>query len=311
MVTFIGPTMLSGIGQMLHKYLDVFPGSKYHELVPGVPVPPGDTACMFALPIEAWLTQIPQIKRSFKNTYCMTICETETVHPCYGDLFKHFTKIIVASEFCKKVFSRQFPDTEFIVFRAYVPPVPKCPGVFRTRYVFYHIGNIIDQRKNINGIIDAFLRLNRPKESLLVLKATCVQPVKISVPGVLVINGLLDNEDLEKIHRDCDCYVSFSSSEGIGMGAVEAAMHDKPVIITDYGGAPEYIKTPYLVPCGLQAIQADDFLFQKGQLWGRPSPEKLLEYMGHAFENRVLTCDHSFTRDLVSKEEIYKTCPFI
>ena len=47
---------------------------------------------------------------------------------------------------------------------------------------------------------------------------------------------------MDKIHKSSDCYVSFSSSEGVGMGAVEAALRGKPVIITDYGGAPEYVK---------------------------------------------------------------------
>ena len=97
--------------------------------------------------------------------------------------------------------------------------------------------------------------MNKPNETFLVLKATCVRPVEIRLPNVLVLNGLLPESDLECIHQSCDCYVSFSSSEGIGMGAVEAALHNKPVIITDYGGAPEYIKTPYTVPCGLQAIK--------------------------------------------------------
>ena len=39
----------------------------------------------------------------------MTVCETETVHEDYGKLFDLFDRIAVASEFCKKVFSRQFP----------------------------------------------------------------------------------------------------------------------------------------------------------------------------------------------------------
>ena len=40
----------------------------------------------------------------------------------------------------------------------------------------------------------------------------------------------------KKYTSKSDCYVSFSSSEGVGMGAVEAAIRNKPVIITDYGG---------------------------------------------------------------------------
>ena len=314
MVTFIGPILLSGIGQMLHKYVSIFPGSTYVELDPNN-IPSGDVAVIFALPAGYWLTCIPLIKKKFKKVHCMTICETETVHEDYGKLFEEFETIIVASEFCKKVFSRQFPDTSFIVLRAYVPPVQtimtdvKSFGIPKDRYIFYHIGNIIDQRKNIKGILEAFIRLNKP-DAFLVLKATCIQPVQINLPNVLVLNGLLPESDLNDIHKSCHCYVSFSNSEGIGMGAVEAALHSKPVIITDYGGAVEYIKTPYVIPCGLQEIPRDDFLFKKGMLWGKPDPSKLLEYMTTAYEDKVYYMDHTYTKNIVSKLEIYKTCTF-
>jgi hypothetical protein len=95
------------------------------------------------------------------------------------------------------------------------------------------------------------------------------------------------------------------------MGAVEAALHSKPVIITDYGGAVEYIKTPYVVPCGLQEIPRDVFLFKKGLLWGQPSSDKLLEFMGHAFDNKVYYMEHTHTNELVGAPEIQRTCPFI
>jgi glycosyltransferase involved in cell wall biosynthesis len=316
MVTFIGPTLLSGIGQMLHKYLYVFPDSKYVELIPGQ-VPSGDVAVIFALPAGPWLELIPEIKRKFKKVHCMSICETETVHEDYGKLFEHFSEIIVASDFCKKVFSRQFPGTNFLVWRAHVPRPPKsCKSqkvldLPKNRYVFYHMGNIVDPRKNLRGILEAFLRLNRPDETFLVLKATCIQPIEIKLPNVLVINGLIPEAEMECIHEACHCYVSFSNSEGIGMGAVEAALHSKPVIITDYGGAVEYIKTPYVVPCGLQEIPRDDFLFKKGMLWGQPSSDKLLEFMGHAFDNKVYYMEHTHTNELVGAPEIQRTCPFI
>ena len=93
-----------------------------------------------------------------------------------------------------------------------------------------------------------------------------------------------------------DCYVSFSSSEGVGMGAVEAAIRDKPVIITNYGGAPEYVKTPYTIDCELQELQNDDFLFKKGMQWGKPNKEQLLEFMNDAYEKRLRYMDHSHTK---------------
>jgi len=289
----IGPTLLSGIGQHAKKYTELFPDWKYVQIQEEIP--PCERAFIFALPTDFWLNRIPDLKRKVKHLHCMTVCETETVHEDYGKLFELFDRIAVPSEFCKKVFSRQFPNTEFYVVRAHIPHTDK--------YTFYHIGNIMDQRKNFRGILEAFVRLNKP-DAKLIVKATCNQPVQIKLPNVEVINGLVSDEEMDKIHRLSDCYVSFSSSEGVGMGAVEAAMRDKPVIITDYGGAPEYVKTPYTIDCELQELQNDDFLFKKGMQWGKPNKEQLLEFMNDAYEKRLRYMDHSHTKRLVGKEHV-------
>jgi len=304
---FIGPTLLAGIGQMLIKYKDIFPNSEYYTIDSSIPG--DDQAIVFALPIPIYLQRIPELKKSIKKLYCMTICETETVHESYGDLFAMFDTILVSSVFCRDVFSRQFPDKTFKILRAYVPPpksirVKTTFGIPTEKYIFYHIGNVLDQRKNTNKIIEAFIRLELPN-SFLVLKATCLQDVKMNIPNVLVINGLIDQSKLDGLHALCDCYVSFSSSEGIGMGAVEAALHNKPVIITDYGGAVEYIKTPYTIYCGLQEIPCDDFLFKKGMLWGSPNFQELMIFMKDAYDKKLTYMDHEHTRKITSKSEIY------
>jgi len=90
------------------------------------------------------------------------------------------------------------------------------------------------------------------------------------------------------------------------MGAVEACVRDKPVIITDYGGASEYIKTPYLIECDRQEIQADDFLFKKGMVWGKPSFEQLMNYMLDAYNKKIKFMNHDHTKSLVSRDNILK-----
>ena len=290
---FIGPTLMSGIGQHLKKYADMFPESKYVEL--SDKLPDGDKAFIFALPVPHWLERIPLLKSKYPHLTCMTVCETETVHEDYGKLFEHFDRVAVPSAFCKRVFSRQFPDTEFYIIHAHIP--------IDEKYVFYHVGNIMDPRKNFRGILEAFMRLNEPNAHLLI-KATCNSPVNINLPRVKVINGLISDEEMNDLHKLGDCYVSFSHSEGVGMGAVEAAIRDKPVIITDYGGAPEYIKTPYTIECTLQELEKDDFLFKKGMLWGNPDATQLLEYMRDAFDKRLRHMDHSHTKQLTGKENI-------
>ena len=290
---FIGPTPLSGIGQHCKKYMNIFPGSKYIEIQNDIPK--CENAFIFALPVPYWLDKIPEIKRKIKHVTCMTVCETETVHEDYGKLFDLFDRIAVPSEFCRKVFKKQFPDKDFFIIHAHIPD--KRP------YTFYHIGNVHDPRKNFNKIIETFVRMNKPDSRLLV-KATCNQPIQINIPNVEVINGLISDEEMEKIHALSDCYVSFSSSEGVGMGAVEAALRNKPVIITDYGGAPEYVKTPYLIECGLQYLVKDDFLFKAGMEWGKPNEKQLREFMEDAYTKKVRYMEHPRTHMLTCKENV-------
>jgi glycosyltransferase involved in cell wall biosynthesis len=294
----IGPDLNSGIGNQAFKYTKLFlPDSEYHVF--GSKIPEHEHGLIYMLPIVDHLEYLKYVRTRVKNLACMTICETETVHEDYGMIMKEFKKVAVPSEFCKKVFSRQFPDTEFYVIHAHVPTPKEKP------YTFYHIGNIMDPRKKFRDILQAFIRLNEPN-SRLIVKATCRQPIDIQLPRVEVINDLLSDEQMNELHNRSDCYVSFSHSEGIGMGAVEAALRDKPVIVTNYGGAPEYVKTPYMIDCELQELEKDDFLFKKGMLWGNPNFDQLLEFMRHAYDTRVRYMDHEHTKNLVGRENVLK-----
>ena len=305
---FIGPALLAGIGQQLVKYKELFPKSTYLEATNVGNLEPGKNVMIYTLPCEPWFSIIPHIKRISKNVLCMTICETETVHEAYGKLFDFFDIIYTSSTFCRKVFSNQFPNKEFRIIHAHVPLPPQIKssnrlGIPEGKYIFYHIGNILDQRKNVSQIIRSFIKLNL-ENSFLVLKATCKQPVHYEHPNIKIINDLLPQMVIDRIHDICDCYVTFSNSEGIGMGAVEAAMRDKPVILPDYGGAPDYIQSKYMITCERQEVPRDDFLFKKGMLWGKPDVGQLEKFMKECWSENIRHTDHSFTRKVVSAGNI-------
>jgi len=292
----IGPKLNTGIGNQAIKYTQLFqPDSTYHVF--GSKIPEHEHGLIFMLPISDHLEYLKYARTRIKNLVCMTVCETETVHEDYGFIMKEFKRVAVPSEFCKRVFSRQFPDNEFYIIHAHIPKPKEKP------YTFYHIGNIMDPRKKFRDILSAFARLNEPNTRLIV-KATSNQDIQIKFPNVEIINGLVSEEEMDTIHNRSDCYVSFSHSEGVGMGAVEAAMRDKAVIITNYGGAPEYIKTPYTIDCGLQELEMDDFLFKKGMVWGKPNFDQLLEFMRHAYDNRVRYMNHEHTKNLVGRKNV-------
>jgi glycosyltransferase involved in cell wall biosynthesis len=301
---FVGPTLLAGIGQVTRQYSDRIK-SLGHEAVYvpfGDPVPKKkfDVGFAFVLPIEQHLAIVDSMFFQCAKKMYMTICETETVHPVYKILVDRYHTLWTPSQFCLDVFSRQFPEGDWRFLPLWTPTPPRALTE-ATKYTFYTIGNMLDPRKNIKMLIEAFVRLQLPDARLL-LKATCKVPVTWKIPNVVVINGLLSDEELEKqVHRQGHCYVNCSHSEGVGMGAVEAALRGKPVIITDFGGLKEYVPdTPFVVKCSRTPIEQDDFLFLKGMVWGQPSLEELMSHMRTCYESRFEVWDHPGTKKLIS-----------
>lgn len=297
---FVGPQLLAGIGQVTKQYSDLVPDAEYCE----VGHPPKkleyDRGFAFVLPIQNQLDIFDQYKKFCNEWIYMTVCETEPVNECYGVL-KRYPEIHVPSEFSRQILAKQFPKTKWTLLRHWSETkVPRAPST-TTPYVFYTIGNVLDPRKNIKKLIEAYLRCEFRDSAHLVLKATCNQHVDWRVPGVTVINGLLSDEDLEKVHAGGHCYVNCSHSEGVGMGAVEAALRSKPVIITDYGGLKEYVRTPWVVPCTVGPIGFDDFLFKKEHNWGWPDQSALEKCLWDCFEKKVQTWDHAHTRELMDE----------
>jgi hypothetical protein len=299
---FIGPPLLSGIGQVTRRYTTLLRDAEYVEFSDTPSRERYDRGFAFVLPIPAQLAMVDALARRCTTMTYMTICETETVHPAYGMLEKYKT-MYVASDFCKRVLERQFPATTWKVLRLFAaaPSRPEAPRL-GTPYVFYTIGNIMDPRKNIVKLVEAFLRCKFPPgEAVLLLKATCRADVEWKVPGVQIINGLLTDAQMEQVHSLGHCYVNCSHSEGVGMGAVEAAMRNKPLIITDYGGLKEYVRTPHVVKCTVGPVGFDDFLFTKDMCWGHPSQEELIAAMRTCFAEKVHFAENGVVSTLMAE----------
>ena len=294
---FIGPRLLAGIGQVTKRYAELT-GGEFVEMGHEPLERSYDVGFAFVLPFENQLDLVDQYAKLCKRMIHMTICETVTVHPSYGLLVDRYRTLYVASEFCKKVFQKQFPHGDWRIIHLWAPPRPTSPRDLGGPYTFYTIGNVNDPRKNFGALLRA---LDHVPGARLLVKATCLQPVRIQDPRVTVINGLISDEQMENIHKNGHCYVNCSHSEGVGMGAVEAALRGRPVIITDYGGLKEYVQTPFVVGCTLGPIGFDDFLFTRDLVWGHPSFEDLVRHMQACAEGRITTWDHSRTVDLMGR----------
>lgn len=301
---FFGPCHISGIGQVTRKYASIVHGD-YVEFGEPVGDKTWDIGFAFVIPIPEMISIMNVYKNSCKQMIYYTICETEPVNEDYGKLLQLSQTLWTSSEFCSNIFKKQFPNGNFPVLHLYAsPPRVLSEPVFipQAKYIFYHIGNIIDPRKNIHKLIECFYRADIP-DSLLILKASCNRVVK-SLPRVVVINEFLTQEKMESLHEQCHCYVSLSHSEGAGMGAVEAAMRNKPVIFQEYGGTKEYIPdSPFVVSCTDTRVGMDDFLFKKEHVWGQPNQEECIDYMKYVAKYNIKRWEHPGTRAIMSGVE--------
>lgn len=290
----VGPTPLSGIGQVMMKYTKMFKGEyvQFGE----IPIKKHTITFAFLIPIRE---QIIYVKNTYNPNIVMTVCETDPVHKDYKLIFDTFNTVLVPSEFCKSIFKKQF-HVDTIVFPHWPGEIYPHKSIYEEPYTFYTIGNVVDQRKNIPMLINAWL-MCKFSNARLVIKATCINNVNWKIPGIEIINGLVSDEDMEKIHAQSHCYINCSKSEGVGMGAVEAAIRNKPIIITDFGGLQEYVKTPFIVKCKETTVGNEDFLFQPHMKWGEPSIDDLMKHMKYCYENKIHTWDHQHTMDFTSR----------
>jgi glycosyltransferase involved in cell wall biosynthesis len=304
---FVGPTSLSGIGQVTARYARLMGG----EFVVAGDTPQKahyDRGFIFVLPLQPFIDVCAHYAQICDSMMYMTICETDTVHEDYGKLSALSKTLYTPSEFCKNILQKQFPELTFKVVHLWADPepLPREPvfGLIHTdAFTFYTIGNVMDFRKNLGMLVEAFVRCEFPPGSArILLKATCREPVQTSAPFVTIINELLTDGQMEAVHEAGDCYVNCSHSEGVGMGAVEAALRSKPVIITDYGGLKEYVRTPYVIKCTPCTVGKDDFLFHKEMTWGQPNIEELIMFMKHAYYNKDTPhlAEKGFTAGLVA-----------
>jgi len=263
-----------------------------------------DVGFVFLIPLGDNITYVKHmIKTKCKKLIVMTVCETDPVHESYSKLLE-FQPIYCPSEFSRQILQKQFGG-DWRLLRHYTPPPPLAQPRLKGRpYTFYTIGNILDHRKNILMLLRAFTELNL-LDCILVLKATLREGTELEweIPNVFLITDVISDRDMHKVHDACDCYVNCSFSEGAGMGAVEAAMRNKPVIISDYGGLREYVKTPYVIETSETTVGVDDFLYTETMKWGNPSLESLKTHMRDCYDKRLTTQDHSYTRELNDKVE--------
>lgn len=183
-------------------------------------------------------------------------------------------------------------------------------------YKFYVIGEYI-QRKNIKDIITAFhlefdtteqvslviktsLSGTRPKDLMNIIKNEC-NAIKKSLRirkqfhDEIIITDRLSSEQLNGLHKLCDCFVMASYGEAFCRPIAEALCHNKYCILSSNLGINEDLDAQDfgLVDCSPQPVILDNpayvgdmDIYNGYETWYQPSIISLRKHMRFAFESR-------------------------
>jgi glycosyltransferase involved in cell wall biosynthesis len=242
----------------------------------------------------------------------ITTWETDPFPRSYAKVLEAFDAIIVPSTFCARAMQPINLPT-FVVPHCYDPTVWKPVDLPRSGdlYRFYTIGSW-SVRKNQIGLLKAYLATFRKKhrvqlvivspnpdlEMVRVLIETCGIP-KEELPGLNIISDRLSQEQLVDLHAGGDCFVSATRGEGWGLGAFEAAIMGKPVVMPDFGGQCDFLNDyggwyavdceptfPFVEPTGMGTCLMTSGVTCE-QRWGEPSLVDLANAMLDAYNRKI------------------------
>ena len=317
-LAFLHMPFSMGMGRAALHYMDIFKSMGYNVLPMNwydflhhtrSTIEQADVLFSFVVPQQRLLTVLNNIVGKYKKKYGMTVWETEEPPMCFQLYVKMFDTMFAPSNFTISKFTSPIYFLPHHVFTSSYQLSKVNMGVKRLLtvpgYKFYSISDFTDSRKNMKQMIDGFLGCRFP-DAYFVIKHNRYTENIIEHPRIINIVGELPEKDMEFIHDVCHCYVNLSFSEGVGLGVIEAAVRNKPIIMTDYGGQNDYVDTPHVIKTSLGKIGFDEFLFTKDMTWGHPDFDDYKEKLKDVHHDSTKSQDHSNTRKLVSKKSIKK-----
>jgi glycosyltransferase involved in cell wall biosynthesis len=158
------------------------------------------------------------------------------------------------------------------------------------------IGGLTDHRKNINGLIDAFIRIHH---LIPAAQLNIVRPASNELHSKALISGLLNkriffhdylsNEEVYKLLLRSSFLIVNSLSETFSMAAAEALACGKPVISTRCGGPEEFIDESSGILIDINdEIQLQEAIIKMCKEFKLYDPEKLQKYAQDHFSVEIV-----------------------
>lgn len=194
---------------------------------------------------------------------------------------------------------------------------------FKDRIIYYNICQL-SSKKGIDVLLRSYFRAfyDIPDEVVLILKFYLnmvnrkneIQFVKQMIdhikkgmrlpinkyPPVFLIDNVLSDEDIFRLHKTCDVYVCSSRGEGWGIPPFEAMAMGNYLISNTWGGLGDFVtKDNAIIYPAYQSIvydqpHSDPYLYTGLEEWGEPDDYKMMLSMRTVHEtikNRGKNCE--------------------
>jgi FkbM family methyltransferase len=261
--------------------------------VPGPPRHPVTLLCVNADMTARTLDAYPELAGG-RYVIGVWSWELDDFPPSMHSAFCQVDEVWTISEFCRQAIAAHSPVP------VYTFPVPiraqqgdpgeladprrrGVEGGGTTRFLFAFDHNSVFERKNPLGVITAFQRAFPGREAVqLVIKSINgerhpgdrerLRAAAAADPRIELVEHYLAADEVAKLFRTADCYVSLHRCEGFGLTIAEAMAHGLPVIATDYSGSSEVLPPAagWLVPASLVDVGPGHPPYPADAHWAQP-----------------------------------------
>jgi glycosyltransferase involved in cell wall biosynthesis len=252
------------------------------------------------------------IKRS-EYTIGVWFWEIEDYFP-WQEAYGYVDEIWVFSQFCYDIF-KKFNKNNTPIFKMPYAPETNISGNlhlgyakvnnnyglgdhrFKFLFSFDYYGSI--ERKNPYDVVNAFLKNFKDNDDvLLIIKTMSGNQFKDTenkflnyikdYNNILYIGDKFKKEEFIGLIDLCDVYISLHSSEGLGIGMIEAMYRSKPVIATNYGGSTEFMNDSCakLVDYTFKNVNTNQCRYDSCGKWASSNIATAAKYMKELYENK-------------------------
>lgn len=186
-----------------------------------------------------------------------TTWETTKTPPEMEQWLAGCSVVLTPSEFCKRALEQRHGNVHVVPHAIERLPTGDAERTTvrhkirkDSRFTFLTVTDMRNPRKNVQGVLAAFAKLNvrHPGQFRLIIKEYGAGAAEVRQAGVTIMSDKLTDLEMSALYSVCDCYVSLHHSEGWGLPITEAMAAGIPVIATGYSGNMEYMTADNSVP---------------------------------------------------------------